>query len=351
MSPVKVLITTPELTLPGGVTGLFNMLRLDEKEGIEYFSVNFNKGKWSTLLLPIVYLKFLFKVGSFHTVHLNPSMNAKSFYRDMVFAFISTVIFNKKLIVYWHGWQDEFFQKIKSSAINRFAFDKSFGLAEIHFVLANKFADQLKSIDYKGQVLLESNVAEKIAVNELPEKTKVEPWTIVYLSRITRDKGWDIALKTMKILQDRCASDIRLVIAGDGDCLQSAKSLARDLHLGNVTFAGHVQGEEKKKLLLTSDMMFFPTCYPEGMPVVILEGMMCGLPIITREAGGIADHICDVENGFVTQSENPEDFAEFIIALTEDPGLYDRIRQKNIEQSQELYVPARLVTRLVSLYQ
>ncbi len=122
MGSAKVLITTPELTLPGGVTGLFNLLKLDEVAGIEYFSVNFNSGKWSTLLLPIVYLKFLFKVGKFETVHLNPSMNAKSYYRDMVFAFIAKAIFKKKLIVYWHGWQTEFFQKINSSEHSSLAF-------------------------------------------------------------------------------------------------------------------------------------------------------------------------------------------------------------------------------------
>jgi glycosyltransferase involved in cell wall biosynthesis len=351
MGSAKVLITTPELTLPGGVTGLFNLLKLDKVAGIEYFSVNFNNGKWSAFLLPIVYLKFVFKVGKFETVHLNPSMNGKSFYRDMVFAFIAKAIFKKKLIVYWHGWQTEFFQKIHSSKVHRFLFSNSFGLAEIHLVLAKEFSDQLKSMDYKGKILLESNVAEKVLVSELPQKTNFESWTMLYLSRITKEKGWDIALKTMKVLKDLGANDIQLIVAGDGDCLNSAKALAAELELDNVIFKGYVQGEEKKALLLTSDMLFFPTCYPEGMPVVILEGMMCGLPIITRKVGGIADHVLDVENGFVTESNNPEDFARFILDLTSDTSRYNRIRETNIDHSQEYFVPERLVNRLVTVYQ
>ncbi len=94
-------------------------------------------------------------------------------------------------------------------------------------MLAKEFSDQLKSIDYKGQILLESNVAEKVLVRELPRKENFESWTMLYLSRITKEKGWDIALKTMKALKDLGASDIQLVIAGDGDCLNSAKELAR----------------------------------------------------------------------------------------------------------------------------
>ena len=54
----KVLITVPHLSLPGGVTGLFNLLKLNEKENIEYFSVNLTKGKWNKVLLPFVFLIF-----------------------------------------------------------------------------------------------------------------------------------------------------------------------------------------------------------------------------------------------------------------------------------------------------
>ncbi len=351
MGSVKVLITTPELTLPGGVTGLLNLLRLDQIEGIEYFCVNASKGKYSVLLLPFVYLKFFLKVGKFDTVHLNPSMNAKSFYRDMVFAFIAKAIFKKRLIVYWHGWQGDFFHKVKSTSLRRLLFRYSFGLADTHLVLANEFAENLKTIGYKGHILLESNVAEKIPTAELPGKTNFQTWTLLYLSRITKDKGWDLALETMKIIQDRGVLNIRLVVAGDGDCLHAAQALARKLELGNVVFAGYVQGEQKKQLLLTSDILFFPTCYPEGMPVVILEGMMFGLPIITRRVGGIADHISDSKNGYVTDSVDPRDFATFIMNLTADTSRYNAIRQANIKQSHEQFVPERLVQRLLSIYQ
>lgn len=351
MGSVKVLITTPELTLPGGVTGLLNLLRLDQIEGIEYFSVNFSKGKWSALLLPIVYLKFVLKVGKFDTVHLNPSMNAKSFYRDMVFAFIAKAIFGKRLIVYWHGWQEDFFQRIKCTKIGRIALSKTFCRAEVQLVLAGKFADDFRTIGYKGQLLAESNVSEKVPRSELKERPASDNWQLLYISRIIENKGWDLALNTMKILQQSGENHIKLVVAGDGSCLQSAKELARDLGLNNVVFEGYVEGEKKKRLFLDSDIFFFPTFPPEGMPIVILEGMMYGLPIITRNVGGIADHVTDIENGYVTDSVDPGDFATFILNLTSDKTLYNTIRQHNIDLSHEQFVPERLVQRLLALYQ
>lgn len=45
MNSVKILITTPELSLPVGVTGLYNLLQLNKRNEIEYFSVNFNAKK------------------------------------------------------------------------------------------------------------------------------------------------------------------------------------------------------------------------------------------------------------------------------------------------------------------
>lgn len=351
MGSVKVLITTPELTLPGGVTGLLNLLRLDQIEGIEYFCVNASTGKYSVLLLPFVYLKFFLKVGKFDTVHLNPSMNAKSFYRDMVFAFIAKAIFKKRLIVYWHGWQEQFFEKIKSSTIGRIALAKTFCRAEVQIVLARKYADDIREIPYKGKILVESNVSEKVIISESREKPFSGNWQLLYLSRIVENKGWDLALNTMKILQDKGENHIKLVVAGDGDCLRSAKELAVDLGLKNVVFEGYVEGEKKRRLFLDSDILFFPTFPPEGMPIVILEGMMFGLPIITRRVGGIADHISDSKNGYVTDSVDPRDFATFIMNLTADTSRYNAIRQANIKQSHEQFVPERLVQRLLSIYQ
>ncbi len=345
----RVLITTPELSLPGGVTGLFNLLKLNENKEIEYFSVNFNTKKWSTLFLPIQYLRFFLKINKYDTIHLNPSMDAKSVYRDLVFCYISKSIFKKKTIIYWHGWQDDFFQKIKSTNFLKKLFLKTFGKADVQLVLAKSFGDEILTICPDCKIILESNVTEKIQLQTPYEITAPKTWRILFISRITPNKGWDIAIKTIEIL-NKLNSNIQLIIAGDGDSLLNAIKYVEDRQIKNIQFTGYVKGIEKEKLLRDCNVLFFPTCYGEGMPISILEGMMYGLPIISRNVGGIPDHIQNEENGFLTDSVDPNEFAKYIVKLTSNLELYNKIRQKNILKANELFVPERLIHKLNELY-
>jgi glycosyltransferase involved in cell wall biosynthesis len=348
----KILISVPDLSLPGGVTGLFNLLKLNDYKNIIYFSVNFNSKKWSVLFLPFVYLKFIFKVKTFDVVHLNPSLDVKSFYRDLVFCFLSKVIFKKKTIVYWHGWQSDFFDNLYNSKIKTKIFQISFGKSDCQIVLANKFLYDLKKIGYNGQIFLESNVTEKVDLPEFDNENIrfKNQWNLLYLSRITKGKGWEIAIKTIEILNDLGYDNIKLIIAGDGDCLKEAKELVTKNKINNILFKGYVNGKTKCDLLKKSHILFFPTCYPEGMPITILEGMMYGLPIISRKEGGIPDHIIDKDNGFITDSIDPVFFSEKIIELISNQNLYLNIRKNNILKAQENFVPERLIKMLFKIY-
>lgn len=347
----KVLITVPHLSLPGGVTGLFNLLKLNEKENIEYFSVNLTKGKWNKVLLPFVFLIFFLKLRKIQVVHINPSLDTKAFYRDMVFAFIAKQLYKRKTIIYWHGWQNEFYSKIKNSKILKFLFKNTFGVADIQIVLANEFARGLRNLGYKKKILLESNVSEKVDSTSIQKiKTNNSDFNLLFISRITKNKGWDIAIETMKILNNKGYNNIILTIAGDGDCLEAAKQLAEKNKIQNINFKGHITGEEKNNLLKESDILFFPTCYSEGMPLTILEGVMHGMPIITRNVGGIPDHIKNGVNGYLTDSINPEDFANLILRTIGNPETFNQFKTNNLQLARIEFIPDRLINRLLNLY-
>jgi glycosyltransferase involved in cell wall biosynthesis len=104
-------------------------------------------------------------------------------------------------------------------------------------------------------------------------------------------------------------------------------------------------------LLEESDVMFFPTCYPEGMPIAILEGMMHGMAIISRNVGGIPDHIKNVENGCLTDSIDPAIFAEYVIQLISNYQLYNQISRNNSIFANLQFTPERLITKLFELYE
>lgn len=71
--------------------------------------------------------------------------------------------------------------------------------------------------------------------------------------------------------------------------------------------------QEKKKIetFISHDIYCFPT-YGEGMPVSLLEAMAFGFPVVTRPVGGIKDFFENGKHGFLTNSKDPEIFAELI---------------------------------------
>ena len=194
-------------------------------------------------------------------------------------------------------------------------------------------------------------MSEKVDSTSIQKiKTNNSDFNLLFISRITKNKGWDIAIETMKILNNKGYNNIILTIAGDGDCLEAAKQLAEKNKIQNINFKGHITGEEKNNLLKESDILFFPTCYSEGMPLTILEGVMHGKPIITRNVGGIPDHIKNGVNGYLTDSINPEDFANLILRTIGNPETFNQFKTNNLQLARIEFIPDRLINRLLNLY-
>ena len=80
-------------------------------------------------------------------------------------------------------------------------------------------------------------------------------------------------------------------------------------------FPGVVVGREKVKLFLKSDIFVFPSIEAEGQPLVILEAMAAGLPIITTDQGCIRETIIDGENGFIIEENNISRLADKVLQL------------------------------------
>ena len=89
-------------------------------------------------------------------------------------------------------------------------------------------------------------------------------------------------------------------------------------------------GEEKIKLFKSSDVFVLPTYfYVEGQPVVILEAMAAGLPVITTDRGSIKEMISLGENGFIISPSSPGDIVEKVALLIEDEKQRKRMGEKN----------------------
>jgi glycosyltransferase involved in cell wall biosynthesis len=146
---------------------------------------------------------------------------------------------------------------------------------------------------------------------------------ITYLSNLIRSKGILEFLYALGRLKERGTSFSAAIIGKSGDIseteindLLSALELTDSLH-----HFGPLYDEEKYRQLLSSDLLVFPTRYPnEALPLVVLEGMQCGLPVISTREGGIPSLIDDGQTGFLINGESSE-LADKIEVLINNPRL------------------------------
>lgn len=344
---MRILINVPDLKRAGGVASLFNILKMEQVYPNVSLFILHNKLP-SIIRIPVKYIEFVFKLFRNDIVHLNPSLDRKSFLRDALFAWL-TILFSKKLIVYWHGWEDTFEEKITNKLFIREIARHTFFKANSTIVLGILFERKLRALGYKHKIYVETNTAENKYIGECNPRNINENKEIrlLFLSRLEVEKGIYIAIQTLKLLNQQ-TKRYKLVVAGSGTEEKNIRQLA--LENEDIEWVGYVDGIKKHELLASSHVIFFPSYYPEGLPLTLLEGMMYGLPIVSRPVGGIPDILENEVNGFLIESLLPEENAMKIKELSENAILYNQISSNNIKKS-KIFEPQIVRERIYVIYE
>lgn len=120
-----------------------------------------------------------------------------------------------------------------------------------------------------------------------PRAAREGPCALLFVGRITTQKGLDAALRALGALaREAPNAQWTLTVAGDGPKRAEFEALAKAEGIdGRVRFLGFLERQQVRAEYDRADAFVFPSRF-EGMPNVVLEAMACGLPIIgTRIAG------------------------------------------------------------------
>tara|TARA_Y100000590_G_scaffold282862_1_gene318202 strand:- start:224 stop:1297 length:1074 start_codon:yes stop_codon:yes gene_type:complete len=354
---MKILILVPNLNLPGGVTNYFNTLNLSNNKNIDYFQINKEKSTLKFYHLILTYFNFFYIVNDYDIVHVNPSLGSTASWRDLIFVIISKFK-NKKTIVFFRGWNEKYEMKIKASKVLSKLF-RLYNKSDSFIVLGKYFKKKLidMGISSKKNFFIETTIADDKYLNHFNIDERCNNWnfnkkiTFLFISRIVKNKGVYLALQIFLKIQKKYSDiDFELLIAGDGNILNDIKKYVDDKKIKNIVFTGYVENKEKYELFIHSDIMLFPTKYGEGLPNCLLEGMLYGLPIISREISAIPEWVINNQNGFLTLSTNPDDFILFISKLINDKRLYENISKSNYNKAVKLFIPKQVESRLKKIY-
>lgn len=215
------------------------------------------------------------------------------------------------------------------------------------YVLVNFFTRQREFILHSDKVVAVSNVVKKSLVEEtyVPEsnvvvifngldpapfkrpsnKNIVTPVRVIYVGRLVKSKGIFVLLEAIKVIEN-----ISVIFVGDGEDAQDLIKRTSELGLDNkVSFKGNVAHELVVEELLASDIFVLPSLRIEGFPMVLVEAMFAGLPIIASAIGGNVDAISDNENGYLVNPADVEDLSKKLNLLVEDSTLRNTMGVKS----------------------
>jgi glycosyltransferase involved in cell wall biosynthesis len=172
--------------------------------------------------------------------------------------------------------------------------------------------------------------------------------TIGMVAQLTDDKGWDVFLETV-LLVKRAVPDLAAFVVGGGPrTSEISLSVAHTKLAGTVFLLGH--RSDVQEVLPAFDVVVH-TSRREGLPLIVIEAMASGRPVVASDAGGTAELIVPGVTGHVVPVGDSPATADRVIALLGDPSARRRMGIAGRERAVGEFTLDRMVSEYQTLYE
>jgi glycosyltransferase involved in cell wall biosynthesis len=165
-----------------------------------------------------------------------------------------------------------------------------------------------------------------------PSKTPCDPYRLLFVGRMEALKGGSVLLDAMPLVAARLPGSIRLVLAGDGpqrrEWERKAARLSETHSRLQFEFTGWLDHSQLDVQYSRTDLLVFPSLWPEPFGRIGLEAARHGVPAAAFAVGGITDWLTDHVNGVLAPADpiSSVGLAEAIRKCLQEPNLYERLR-------------------------
>ncbi|MGV9322680.1 glycosyltransferase family 4 protein [Streptomyces sp. NPDC003660] len=158
-----------------------------------------------------------------------------------------------------------------------------------------------------------------------PRVPEPGPLDLLYVGRLDAQKNVARLLDALSLTHQ----DVRLRIVGDGELRGRLESQADRLGLRNVEFSGGLHGADLVKAYADADAFVLPSDR-EGMPLVVLEAMAAGLPVIATDVPGTRELVSGTG---VLAAPEPAALAEAVDSIAADQPRRARLALASTERA------------------
>lgn len=167
-----------------------------------------------------------------------------------------------------------------------------------------------------------------------------EAFVLCIVSRGIAEKGWEEGIKATSLARKKSSRPIHLILVGDGEIRKELESASPDY----VHFMGY--RSNVRDYFAASDIGFLPTRFAgESYPLVLIEALMCGKPVIatdvaevrhqlTDEEGELAGELLTLHDGILDVQE----IADAILKLSENRELYQKLQKRTLSATRKFNI-------------
>jgi len=190
-----------------------------------------------------------------------------------------------------------------------------------------KFYRQKVDLFISPSVFLKQKLKEwgvKRPINVLPNFLELDRFQpnydsqdcIVCVSRLSQEKGVFTLLQAMKELPDK-----KLKLIGSGPLQKKVRLFIEENKIDNVDYLGAKYGEELFNIMAKAKFIVVPSEWYENYPMVVLEAMALGKPVLASGIGGLNDMVEENKNGWFFKSADKVDLMKKISQNYHNPEL------------------------------
>lgn len=280
--------------------------------------------------------------GRVALLHVHVASGA-SFWRKAVFIACAR-LFRCPVLFHLHGGQFQEFIDCRLGRRRRRLALALIGTSRAAFALSAASAAWLRERAGVRQVEVFPN---PVAACATPPRRRGRD--VLFLGRLERSKGV-VELVHSFAAASTALPGARLVLAGEGDQAALAALAARLGIADRLVLPGWVDAPARAALLASAAVLVLPS-YNEQMPMVLLEAMACGTPVIATKVGAIPEMLDNGKCGILLAEKDTEQLTASILCIMHDNILADTLSARALERVETTYLAALVIERLRRRYE
>jgi glycosyltransferase involved in cell wall biosynthesis len=210
-------------------------------------------------------------------------------------------------------------------------------------------AMRLAPMDVWSKLRVVRCAVDVTALPELPPGHAKNPVKIVSVGRMSAEKGQLGLIDALAQIAGQDV-DVCLTLVGDGPLRQLIEKAVADGGLGDrVRILGALPESETLMEIASCDAFVLPSLM-EGLPVVLMEAMALGKPVIAPHIAGIPELVKHEITGLLFRPGDWGDLAEQTLQLVKDPAVAAKMAERGRIRVMEEFEVSRAVDPLLQLF-